>query len=138
MRDPSLIGLLDALAAGVAADVVEAALLYFQGAHPAASGVDARSAACALAYYATDGDVLPGAPVNQALEQWLMRALDRVDPTDDALAVRLVDALVLLPRPGSSDVSVIREVHDLLSQTRHTFKSKQVERARKLLEPLIA
>lgn len=31
----------------------------------------------------------------------------------------------------------IREVIDLLDQTRHTFRSKQIERARELLEDLI-
>ena len=32
---------------------------------------------------------------------------------------------------------VVREVIDILSQTRHTFRSKQIERARKLLTTLV-
>lgn len=39
-----------------------------------------------------------------------------------------------LPEPAER---VIAEVIDLLSASRHTFKSKQIERARHLLEELL-
>jgi hypothetical protein len=42
----------------------------------------------------------------------------------------------LLTHVSSVDVKV-REVIDLLAQTRNTFRSKQIERARKLLEELL-
>jgi len=40
--------------------------------------------------------------------------IDRVDPSSAELALRLIDALVFLPRPGSADVDTIRTVVDIL------------------------
>lgn len=133
-RDPSLTALLDA-SGGTTAFVNEAARHYFQTAHPAASSGEVCSAAVAVVYYATDGETVPGA--NPALELWLYRVLDRLDLTDDALAVALIDALVFLPRPGSDAAAAIREAVDILVQTKHTFKSHQLARVRKILEALI-
>lgn len=83
-----------------------------------------------------------------------------VDPAELArMVVNLMGALYFLPLPAGEGctvratynpmgsrqivteecehIGVIREVSDLLSQTRHTFRSKQIERARKLLESVL-
>lgn len=135
MRDPSLTALLDAIKGGSAPEALaEAATMHFGALHPTA-GAEIRSAAVAVVYYATDGERIAGP--SPALEQWLARVLDRVNPSDAPLAVSLVDALVFLPRPGSDAAAGIREAVDILHATRHTFKSKQIERVRKILEALI-
>ena len=72
-----------------------------------------------------------------ALEERLARleAEFGVSHEDDAgkLRRKLAETDEELERHGR----VIREVIDLLSQSRHAFRSKQVERARKLLEELL-
>jgi hypothetical protein len=54
----------------------------------------------------------------------------------EAFAAAARGAGLASPLPAAA-ARVIREVVDLLSQSRHTFKSKQIERARQLLESLL-
>jgi hypothetical protein len=46
------------------------------------------------------------------------------------------DLLFLLERCGQTDARIL-EVVDLLAQSRNVFRSKHIERARKLLEELL-
>lgn len=136
MTDPALIAALEADPPSGSA-IIEAAATALAVSRPAASRADVHTFGAALSYWATDGDPPPGAPANKGLELWLFRVLDRVDPRDAQAAVDLVDALVFLPRPGSADADVIREVIDLLDATKSTFKSRQIARAKQLLLPLV-
>src|SRR4051812_19859844 len=101
VTDPALIAALEADPPDAGA-ILDASAIAAAAARPGASGADVRTFGAALTYWATDGDPPPGAPANQALEQWVCRVLDRVDPGDAEVAVALVDALVFLPRPGSA------------------------------------
>ena len=49
---------------------------------------------------------------------------------------RIDDVRFLLNRCEQADKRLL-EVVDLLKQSRHTFRSKQIERARKILEELL-
>lgn len=137
VTDPALLAALEADTPDAAA-IIEAAAAALTLTRQSASRADVHTFGAALCYWATDGDPPPGAPANKPLEQWLCRVLDRVDPRDAETAIALVDALIFLPRPGSQDADTIRQVIDLLDATRHSFKSKQIARAKQLLLPLVS
>lgn len=137
LTDPALIAALEADPPAAAA-IIKAATAALAVSRPAASRADVHTFGAALCYWATDGDPPPGSPANRGLEQWLCRVIDRVDPRDAQAAIDLIDALLFLPRPGSADADVIREVIDLLDATKHTFRSKQIARAKQLLLPLVS
>jgi len=62
------------------------------------------------------------------VHSWPLDRGDRCAPKDWVHCIRPTSAVV---------ERTVREVIDLLSQSRHAFRSKQIERARRLLEYLL-
>jgi len=62
------------------------------------------------------------------VQEWPLKRGDRCAPADWVYCIRPREAVV---------ERVVREVIDLLAQSRSTFRSKQIERARRLLENLL-
>lgn len=133
------------------------AIHFFRGRHPHANTRDIASISTLVVYFATGmyGDlgtdeypkeryvervVLEvcgghwGDPVSFVPES-IIRGEGNIERTD--LILRLLESLYFTPRPEADVEKTIREVIDLLAATRHTFRSKQIERARELLEQLL-
>lgn len=144
--------------------VLALALNYYTRRHPGASHIEVCSWACLIqeltsgwhAYpteevYPWEGwckRVLAAAIGGQldaegcgVIPEWTVAGTPAPGHDPDALTrlfLGLSEALYTIARPEAEWQATVREVVDLLAQSKHTFRSKQIERARQLLDSLLA